>query len=262
MTELIKITTNESGSQVVSARELHQFLEITTPISMWMPRMIEYGFEEGVDYEAINIFVNASNNIGGTNKKDWALTLDTAKEISMIQRTEKGKLARQYFIECEKKLRDVVSNQQLYIPKTLPEALRAYADEVEKNEKLIDEIKVKNVLIAEYEPKVTYYDQILSSVDTITITQIAKDYGMSAQELNKLLHEQGIQYKQNKQWILYQKYAKLGYTKSKTVPITYKNGEQGVALNTQWTQKGRLFLYELLKSHGYLPLIEQDDENI
>ena len=69
MTELIKITTNESGSQVVSARELHQFLEITTPISMWMPRMIEYGFEEGVDYEAINIFVNASNNIGGTNKE-------------------------------------------------------------------------------------------------------------------------------------------------------------------------------------------------
>lgn len=179
----------------------------------------------------------------------------------MIQRTEKGKLARQYFIECEKKLREVVSNQQLYIPKTLPEALRAYADEVEKNEKLIDEIKVKNVLIAEYEPKVTYYDQILASVDTITITQIAKDYGMSAQELNKLLHEQGIQYKQNKQWILYQKYAKLGYTKSKTVPITYKNGEQGVALNTQWTQKGRLFLYELLKNHGYLPLIEQDDEN-
>ena len=261
MTELIKITTNESGSQVVSARELHQFLEITTPLTIWMPRMIDYGFVEGVDYEAINIFVNASNNIGGTNKKDWALTIDAAKEISMIQRTEKGKLARQYFIECEKKLRDVVSNQQLYIPKTLPEALRAYADEVEKNEKLIDEIKVKNVLIAEYEPKVTYYDQILASVDTITITQIAKDYGMSAQELNKLLHEQGIQYKQNKQWILYQKYAKLGYTKSKTVPITYKNGEQGVALNTQWTQKGRLFLYELLKNHGYLPLIEQDDEN-
>lgn len=95
LNELIKITTNESGSQVVSARELHQFLEITTPLTIWMPRMIDYGFVEGVDYEAINIFVNASNNIGGTNKKDWALTIDAAKEISMIQRTEKGKLARQ-----------------------------------------------------------------------------------------------------------------------------------------------------------------------
>lgn len=78
---------------------------------------------------------------------------------------------------------------QKSLPGTFAEALRAYADEVEKNEKLIGELKVKNVLIAEYEPKVTYYDQILASVDTITITQIAKDYGMSAQELNKLLHE-------------------------------------------------------------------------
>lgn len=72
------------------------------------------------------------------------------------------------------------------------EALRAYADEIEKNEKLKGEIEVKNVLIAEYEPKVTYYDQILASTDTITVTQIAKDYGMTAQELNKLLHENKI----------------------------------------------------------------------
>lgn len=261
MTELIKITTNESGSQVVSARELHQFLESKQQFADWIKdRIGKYGFIENQDFEVFQNFMNNPN--GGRPLKEYALTLDTAKELAMVEGNEKGRQARRYFIECEKKLREVVSNQQLYIPKTLPEALRAYADEVEKNEKLIDEIKVKNVLIAEYEPKVTYYDQILSSVDTITITQIAKDYGMSAQELNKLLHEQGIQYKQNKQWILYQKYAKLGYTKSKTVPITYKNGEQGVALNTQWTQKGRLFLYELLKNHGYLPLIEQDDENI
>lgn len=82
---------------------------------------------------------------------------------------------------------------------TLVEALRAYADEVERNEKLKGEIEVKNVLIAEYEPKVTYYDQILASTDTITVTQIAKDYGMTAQELNKLLHENKIQFKQSGQ---------------------------------------------------------------
>lgn len=167
MTELIKITTNESGSQVVSARELHQFLEIDTRFNDWITRMMSYGFVENVDYQVL--LKNEYNLSGGRPSTDYALTLDTAKEISMIQRTEKGKLARQYFIECEKKLREVVSNQQLYIPKTLPEALRAYADEVEKNEKLIDEIKVKNVLIAEYEPKVTYYDQILASVDTILL---------------------------------------------------------------------------------------------
>ena len=144
---------------------------------------------------------------------------------------------------------------------TLVEALRAYADEVERNEKLKGEIEVKNVLIAEYEPKVTYYDQILASTDTITVTQIAKDYGMTAQELNKLLHENKIQFKQSGQWILYKEYAKLGYTKSHTTLITYKDGRKGDQLHTRWTQKSRLFLYELLKQKGHLPLIEQEDNN-
>jgi antirepressor len=195
-------------------------------------------------------------NTGNQQHRECLLTKMQTMDLMTGYNTELRIRVNRRWEELENK------QVQKSLPGTFAEALRAYADEVEKNEKLVGELKVKNVLIAEYEPKVTYYDQILASVDTITITQIAKDYGMSAQELNKLLHEQGIQYKQNKQWILYQKYAKLGYTKSKTVPITYKNGEQGVALNTQWTQKGRLFLYELLKSHGYLPLIEQDDENI
>lgn len=156
-----------------------------------------------------------------------------------------------------------LENKQLQksLPGTFAEALRAYADEIEKNEKLKGEIEVKNVLIAEYEPKVTYYDQILASTDTITVTQIAKDYGMTAQELNKLLHENKIQFKQSGQWILYKEYAKLGYTKSHTTPITYKDGRKGDQLHTRWTQKGRLFLYELLKQKGHLPLIEQEDNN-
>lgn len=101
---------------------------------------------------------------------------------------------------------------QKSFPTTFIEALKAYVVEVERNEKLKGEIEVKNVLIAEYEPKVTYYDQILASTDTITVTQIAKDYGMTAQELNKLLHENKIQFKQSGQWILYKEYAKLGYS--------------------------------------------------
>ena len=151
---------------------------------------------------------------------------------------------------------------QKSFPATFVEAIKAYVEEVERNEKLKGEIEVKNVLIAEYEPKVTYYDQILASTDTITVTQIAKDYGMMAQELNKLLHENKVQFKQSGQWILYKEYAKLGYTKSHTTPITYKDGRQGDQLHTRWTQKGRLFLYELLKQKGYLPLIEQDEDNI
>ena len=143
------------------------------------------------------------------------------------------------------------------LPQNFAEALRAYADEVEKNEQLKVELKTKDIIIAEYEPKVSYYDEILSSKDTITITQIAKDYGMSAISMNRLLHDLGIQFKQSGQWMLYQKYAEMGYTKSKTVPIVYSNGEHGNKINTQWTQKGRLFLYELLKKDNVLPLIEQ-----
>ena len=88
-------------------------------------------------------------------------------------------------------------------------------------------------------------------------TQIADDYGMSAIAFNKLLHKHGIQYKMNGQWLLYGKYKGLGYTKSQTTPYTKKDGTEGVSLLTKWTQKGRLFLYEFLKSKNVLPTMEQ-----
>jgi len=102
--ELIKITEKD-GQQLVSARELHEFLEIKDHFTQWIERMLEYGFNQSVDSEAVQIFLKASNGIGGTYKTDYALTLDCAKEISMLQRSDKGKQARQYFIACEKKLK-------------------------------------------------------------------------------------------------------------------------------------------------------------
>lgn len=101
MNELVKISKTEKG-EVVSARELHSFFEIKTPFTTWIKRMLDYGFEENLDYQAINIFVSHKNKVGGTNKVDYALTLDCAKQISMVQRSEKGKQARLYFIKCEK----------------------------------------------------------------------------------------------------------------------------------------------------------------
>ena len=95
--ELIKITTNENGEQLVSGRELHEFLEVGTPYDKWFPRMCEYGFSEGTDFSTF-----LSESTGGRPRTDHAMTLDMAKEISMIQRTEKGKQARLYFIEVEK----------------------------------------------------------------------------------------------------------------------------------------------------------------
>ncbi|MGK4109681.1 antA/AntB antirepressor family protein [Enterococcus cecorum] len=100
MMELIKITTNENGEQLVSGRELHEFLEVTTPYTQWFDRMKEYGFTENVDF--IGLSQKSEKPQGGRPTIDHAMTLDMAKEISMIQRTEKGKQARQYFIEVEK----------------------------------------------------------------------------------------------------------------------------------------------------------------
>lgn len=121
----------------------------------------------------------------------------------------------------------------------------------EHEQRLIAEQKVN-----EYEPKVSYYDTILQNSSLVTITQIAKDYGLSAVAMNKKLHELGVQFKQGKTWFLYAKYQKNGWTHSKTVPI--KHGK-GTAMQTEWTQKGRIGIYQILKENGILPLIERED---
>ena len=92
----------------------------------------------------------------------------------------------------------------------------------------------------------------------MTVTAIAKDYGMSAIELNKILHDLKIQYKQSGQWFLYEKYQRCGYTHSKTTEYIRRDGSVGSNLNTEWTQKGRLFLYDKLKEHGIIPTIEKE----
>ena len=139
-------------------------------------------------------------------------------------------------------------------PDALITALTAYKEEKEKVAQLQEENLQKTQMISELSPKATYYDLILQSASLVPITSIAKDYGMSAKHLNRLLAENGIQFKQGKTWFLYQKYAEQGYTSSKTHAI---DAEHSV-MHTYWTQKGRLFLYDFLKGLGILPLIEQE----
>ena len=122
------------------------------------------------------------------------------------------------------------------------------------------EVKVRNQLIGELKPKADYVDTILKNKGLVTITQIAKDYGISGKAMNELLHTLKVQYKQNQQWLLYRKYQGMGYTHSETVDIKHKDGTPDVRMNTKWTQKGRLFLYELLKSNDFLPVIEQSQK--
>lgn len=113
--------------------------------------------------------------------------------------------------------------------------------------------------ITEMLPKVSYYDRILQSNATMTITQIAQDYGMSAIAMNKELESMRIQHKERGQWILYAQFLKGGYVHSRSVDIIRRDGRHDVKYNTEWTTKGRLFLYEALKGKGILPLIEQEN---
>jgi len=110
----------------------------------------------------------------------------------------------------------------------------------------------------ELKPKADYTDLILSNKTLVTITFIAKDYGMSGLAMNKLLHDLSVQYNQSGVWLLYAKHQTKGWIQSETTEVVRKDGSKKLVMNTKWTQKGRLGLYELLKDNGYLPLIEQD----
>ncbi len=254
------ITVNyDNEKPMVSGRELHAALMIDTRYNDWFKRMCEYGFIEGRDF---NLLKFEQVQIEGDRKVkrkviDHQLTIDMAKELCMIQRTDIGKCCREYFIEIEKKWNSpeailaralLIANHQLQITKG-------------ENTKLLDENteqaeKIKNML-----PKASYYDYVLSAEGLMPISTIAKDYGKSAVWMNRWLHEHGVQYKQGQVWLLYQKYADMGYVKSKTFAVSDENGNPNAKLHTCWTQKGRLFIYELLKEYGILPLMEQNGGN-
>lgn len=130
-------------------------------------------------------------------------------------------------------------------------------EEKEKSENLEAANKRQEQLIGELKPKADYTDTILQSKALVNINQIAKDYGMSARQMNKILADKNIQYKQGNQWLLYRKYHDKGYTSSETVNITRTDGTPDVIMRTKWTQKGRLFIYELLRKSNILPVIEK-----
>ena len=142
------------------------------------------------------------------------------------------------------------------------EALTRLKAERGKRKELELENKVQAQQIAELQPKATYYDLILQCPSLLSVTEIAKDYGLSAKGLNKILHEQGVQFNQSGVWFLYSKYQDKGYTSTKTQNYNRPDGTQGSRVHTYWTQKGRIFLYGLLKEIGYLPLIERFKEDI
>lgn len=144
-------------------------------------------------------------------------------------------------------------------PDMLIAALTELKSEREKTKSLTQTVAVQNQQIVEMKPKASYYDLVLNCPSLLSATEIAKDYGKTANWLNKYLHEKGVQFKQGGIWLLYQKYAEKGYTSTKTHTFNGKDGKPRTGLHTYWNQKGRLFIYELLKQGGILPIMEREE---
>lgn len=154
---------------------------------------------------------------------------------------------------------DQTLERALTSPDFLIELATQLKAEQAQRKQLETTVAVQNQQIAELQPKASYYDVVLNCKDLISIGKIAKDYGWSAQKLNEYLHKHGVQYKQGKTWLLYQDYAGMGYTSTKTHVYHGDDGREHAAEpHTYWTQKGRLFIYDLLKSDGIYPLIERE----
>lgn len=263
MNDLIRI--NYDGEQpTVSARDLYDLLSQedgvkgTERFSKWFERYSNYGFVQGEDFSTPNKKVRVQ--IEGSREvqrevEDYDLSVDMAKQICMLQRTEKGKQLRQYLIDLEK----AWNTPEQVFARALKMADETISSLKDRCKFLGGQVVEQQKVIEQLEPKASYYDLILQCKDLIATTVIAKDYGMSARKFNSMLHDMGIQYKQGDIWVLYSKYQGQGYLKAKTHNYADGNGVQHSKEHTYWTQKGRLFLYDLLKQEGIFPLIERED---
>lgn len=244
MNNLINVTLNENQEPIVSGRQLHEALGVKTKYADWFNRMIEYGFTENQDFLLLKN--EQQTGRGGHNKVDHIIKLDMAKEIAMIQRTDKGKEVRKYFIQVEK---DFNSPEKI-MARALLMADKKIKFLESQNENLLIELEEAN-------KNADYLDLILQTKDSLTITQIAQDYGISARKMNQLLKQERIQRIVNGQWVLYAKYLGKGYISSRTFDYMGKDGKIHSNVTTVWTQLGRRFLYDKLKAIGVLPTIEQ-----
>lgn len=226
MKELIPLNQNNSNAPV-SAKDLYDFLEIKTAFSNWIKRMLEYGFEEDKDFTPF-----LAESSGGRPLTDYALTLDCAKEISMIQRSEKGKQARQYFLECEKLAKSLVQPQS-------EDLVLANAFQILNNRVLAQQKE-----IAKMTPKADYVDKITSSSSYFTTTHVGAPFGLSAIALHKFLIDRGvIRRMSDGEHVMLSKYMNKGYEYYKPVVIHAKDMTKRQLC---WTELGRAFIHNLI----------------
>lgn len=227
MESIIEITQNE-GISVVSARSLHNFLEVKSDFTDWCKRMFEYGFESGIDYSLLKIGERQAHN-----KIDYALTINAAKEISMLQRTDKGKEARLYFIECEKKLHNPVgqiSRKDL--------ALMVIAQE-----EAIEKLQAENNRL---KPRSEFVDMVFATDGLISMSQVAKvlklAYGRNT--LYDNLRKKGILFKNTNE--PKQEFVNRGYFKLTEKLIQRPGHPDKVVMTTYVTQKGLAYIAKAL----------------
>ncbi|MBC1231533.1 Rha family transcriptional regulator [Listeria booriae] len=210
-------------------------------------------------------FIKSQYKANGNNKTYDCYEL-TKMGCEMVANKMTGAKGVQFTATYVKRFNELEANENkkmaFYIPQTRAEALRLAADLEEENQQLKIENQIQTQRIAEYEPKVAYYDKILKSKSLMTVTQIAADYDLTAQKLNAILKEERVQHKVGGQWILYKNHMNNAYTKSEATQITHSDGRPDTKLNTKWTQKGRLFIHEILGNRGIKAVIDKEYEPV
>jgi anti-repressor protein len=176
MEAVIPISRSKGGKDVVSARLLHSFLQVASNFTTWFARRVEeYSFQQAVDFIPV-----LEESTGGRQAQDFVITLDMAKELSMVERNEKGQIARRYFIECEKKLRGLVEAARPSLPSTYKEALAALLAEVEQKEKIEQQLALAA-------PKVAFFEAVAVSNNSLSFTEAAKWLKIAGVGRNKLI---------------------------------------------------------------------------
>lgn len=262
----IKIFENEEFGKIrtagTSENPLFCLADICKAVELTNPSSVKSRLDKD-DVQLIDLHALNYKMIG--NSMATFVTESGFYEVLLFSTSAKVKPFRKWIThDILPSIRKTGQYNSFQIPKTFAEALRLAADQqemIEEQQKQLEanatEILVLNDKVNEMQPKVTYYDQILSSRNTMLTTQIAKDYGYSARKFNKLLESLHIQYKLRGQWLLYAEYAGNGYTKSVSIPYEHNDGTYDTRTQSEWTQSGRLFLYEKLKANGILPMMER-----
>lgn len=246
MEELMKVQV-KNDRQLVSARDLHKGLGLKGRFSRWFKTNSEL-FTENEDFYKCTSSTVVNN--GAVRELDnYLLTIEMAKQLAMMARTEKSKLYREYFLDLERKWNspEMVMHRALEFSNARIEQLKL-------------ENKSLNIQLEESNKKASYLDLILGDPTPILITQIANDYGYSAVAFNRLLKKLKVQRRVNGQWILYRAFMGKGYTSTKSKTYEDHHGKLRTKIYTVWTQKGRRFIYDILKKNGILPLIEREDQ--